>query len=347
MKVAVVGCGYWGKNLVRNFYALNALAVVCDSTESGRKTANEVAPGVLVVSSLEEVLANKEVNGVVIATPAEKHYAMAKQSIMAGKDVYVEKPLCLSDKEGEELINLAKSHSRILMVGHILQYHPCVEKIQEMVFSGQIGKLHYISSNRLNLGKIRQEENALWSFAPHDISVILSLTGNAIPQSVSCSGGAYIQSGIYDTTMTTMLFAHDVRAHIYVSWLNPFKEQKLTVVGSQGMLVFDDTKPWNEKLSFYKDYLKWDNGNVPVPSKIKGELIVVPEQEPLRKECQHFLDACNDRRVPKTDGNEGLRVLQTLNLAQRSLDRAGTPVTPSAIAPQPSYFVHPDRKSVV
>ncbi len=341
MKIAVIGCGAWGKNLVRNFYALGALAVVCDTTEAGRQTAKEIAPNASIVSSLEEVISNKEIHAVVIATPAEKHYSIAKQAILAGKDVYVEKPLCLSDKEGEELIKLASANSRILMVGHILQYHPYVEAIQEMVSSGKLGKLYYITSNRLNLGKIRQEENALWSFAPHDISVILSLTGNKLPKSVSCTGGDYLQMGICDTTLTTMLFEHDVRAHVYVSWLNPFKEQKLTVVGSKGMLVFDDTKPWNEKLYFYEEYLKWDSGTVPVPNKVKGQAIVIPEQEPLRKECQHFIDACINRKASKTDGNEGLKVLQTLNLAQRSLDRGGVPVSPSATEAQLPYFVHP------
>ena len=341
-KIAVIGCGYWGKNLVRNFHALGALSLVCDGAESGRKTASELAPGVPVVGSIDDVLARADINAIVLATPAETHYALAKRALLCGKDVYVEKPLCLSDAKGQELVAVAAAQGRILMVGHLLQYHPCVEAIQAMVVSGKMGKLQYITSNRLNLGKIRREENALWSFAPHDLSVILSLTGNQLPEKVTCSGGAYLQSGICDTTLTAMTFANGVRAHIYVSWLNPFKEQKLTVVGSLGMAVFDDTKPWAEKLLYYGDYLTWDKGPVPVPSQAKGEAIQLPEEEPLRKECQHFLDCCHTRCRPRTDGEEGVRVLQTLGMAQRSLDRHGEPVSSSGLplSVPPSFFVH-------
>jgi UDP-2-acetamido-3-amino-2,3-dideoxy-glucuronate N-acetyltransferase len=341
LNVAVIGCGYWGKNLVRNFHALNALAMVCDGTASGRKTAADLAPGVPVVSSLDDVLACAAVTAVVFATPAETHHALAKRALLSGRDVYVEKPLCLSDTEGRELVDTAAAQDRILMVGHLLQYHPCVTAMQEMVASGRLGKLFYITSNRLNLGKIRQEENALWSFAPHDLSVILSLTGDRLPETVTSSGGAYLQDGICDTTLTAMTFANGVRAHVYVSWLNPFKEQKLTVVGSLGMAVFDDTKPWAEKLLFYGHYLTWDKGALPVPSKAKGEAVIPTEEEPLRKECQHFLECCQTRFKPKTDGAEGLRVLQTLNMAQRSLDQNGVPVRPCVLSDaQPDYFVH-------
>ena len=340
-KVAVVGCGYWGKNLVRNFHALDALAMVCDGTENGRKTAVELAPEIPVVNAMDEILARVDISAVVFATPAETHYALARKALLAGKDVFVEKPLCLSDAEGKDLVDVAAEHGRILMVGHLLQYHPCVNAIQELLASGKLGKLHYITSNRLNLGKIRQEENALWSFAPHDLSVILSFTGNRLPETVVCTGGAYLNSGVCDTTLTAMRFANGVRAHVYVSWLNPFKEQKLTVVGSHGMVVFDDTKPWNEKLILYNNYLTWDNGAIPVPNKAKGEAIQLPEEEPLRNECRHFLDCCQNRHQPRTDGPEGLRVLQTLNLAQRSLDQGGQPVSQVVVAQPPAYFVHP------
>ena len=189
MKVltAVVGCGYWGKNIVRNFHSLGALGMVCDDSESGRKNAKEIAAEIHIEKSIDAALASPDITAIVLATPAETHYRIAKIALEAGKDVFVEKPLCLSDAEGKNLVALAQGKGAILMVGHLLQYHPCVRAIQEMLVNGQLGKLYHITSNRLNLGKIRQEENALWSFAPHDLSVILSMTGNEVPVSVSCT----------------------------------------------------------------------------------------------------------------------------------------------------------------
>ena len=201
----------------------------------------------------------------------------------------------------------------------------------------------YITSNRLNLGKIRQEENALWSFAPHDISVILSLAGHQLPDQVRCLGEAYLTNGVADTTLTILKFRGDLRAHIFVSWLNPFKEQKLTVVGSEGMVVFDDTRPWNEKLLLHRQYLLWTNGQVPTPKKNTGEFVVVPESEPLRNECLHFIESCRMRCAPRTDAGEGLRVLQVLHAAQQSLTHDGDGVCPAAAlrVPAADYFVHP------
>jgi UDP-2-acetamido-3-amino-2,3-dideoxy-glucuronate N-acetyltransferase len=219
--------------------------------------------------------------------------------------------------------------------------------LQSLLAEGELGKLHYITSNRLNLGKIRREENALWSFAPHDLSVILSLTGHQLPEQVVCTGESYLTHGIPDTTLTAMRFSGGVRAHVFVSWLNPFKEQKLTVIGSNGMAVFDDTRPWNEKLLLHRHYLTWTNGQIPTPTKTKGEPISLPESEPLRNECLHFLECCRDRRKPRTDGNEGLRVLQVLQAAQQSLEKNSAPIQ-SERTSQPSeprktvdYFVHP------
>ena len=177
------------------------------------------------------------------------------------------------------MLRTADKLGKILMVGHLLQYHPCVQALQAMVAKGELGKLNYITSNRLNLGKIRTEENALWSFAPHDISVILSLASGQMPDRVRCSGGEYLSLGVADTTLTALRFPGGLRAHIFVSWLNPFKEQKLTVVGSSGMAVFDDTKPWGEKLTIYRQYLTWTHGQVPTANKIQGELAAVPESE--------------------------------------------------------------------
>lgn len=341
-KIAVLGCGNWGKNLVRNVHALGALAMVYDPTEAGRALAKQTAPGTEVTDNLEKVLENKDVTAVVIAAPAGLHHKVAKAAFAAGKDVYVEKPLCLHIEEAKELVEISDKLGKVLMVGHLLQYHPCVQALHSLVDQGALGKLHYIVSNRLNLGKIRTEENALWSFAPHDISVILSLAGGQMLEQVRCGGGEYLNQGVADTTLTSMRFANGVRAHVFVSWLNPFKEQKLTVIGSSGMAVFDDTKPWAEKLVIYRDYLTWDH-QVPTANKIKAEPVTVPESEALRNECQHFIECCTQRRAPRTDGREGLRVLSVLQAAQRSLDSDGEAVDPASIvtAESPPYYRHP------
>ncbi len=348
--LALIGAGYWGKNLARNFNSLGALHTICDASEETVQKFAAEYEGVKGVTDPAELWKNDEITRVAIAAPAALHYDLAKQALEAGKDVFVEKPLCLDVNEAAELVDLAKQRNRVLMVGHLLQYHPCVEKMQALLAQGELGKLHYISSNRLNLGKIRKEENALWSFAPHDLSVILSLAGNILPEHIQSVGGAYLTPGVVDTTMTTMRFPGDIRAHVYGSWLNPFKEQKLTVVGSHGMMVFDDTKPWNEKLVIYRQHLVWSDGQTPVPNKTPGEPVEVPESEPLKRECAHFLDCCDGRLEPRTDGAEGLRVLSTLASAQASLEADGAAVATATgqvinavakIATENSAQVHP------
>ncbi len=327
--LALVGAGYWGKNLARNFHALGALHTLCDVNAPLLAGYGTDYAEVRRTADYAEVLADQAITRVAIAAPAVYHHKLAKAALEAGKDVYVEKPLCLEARDAAELVALADRLGRVLMVGHLLQYHPCVSRLQSLVAQGELGKIHYITSNRLNLGKIRREENALWSFAPHDISVILSLTGNHLPEQLRCSGGAYLNSGVADSTMTTLRFAGGVRAHIFVSWLNPFKEQKLTVVGSGGMVVFDDTLPWAEKLVLHRQYLTWANGQDPVAKKGTGTAIEVPQSEPLREECAHFLACCANRQAPRTDGHEGLRVLQVLQMAQKSLEQDGEAITPS------------------
>lgn len=321
--LALVGAGYWGKNLARNFHALGALNTLVDLSPKILETYGSEYHGVRKTRNVEELWSEREITMVVIAAPAMYHYRLAKEALMAGKDVFVEKPLCLDPTEAQELVTLAAECKLILMVGHLLQYHPLVQKLQQLTSSGELGALHYLTSNRLNLGKIRREENALWSFAPHDISVILSLAGNKLPEQIQCTGGAYISEGVADTTLTTMAFTGGLRAHVYVSWLNPFKEQKLTVVGSHGMAVFDDTRIWGEKLGIYRNYLKRDADQNHVPTKASVEYAVVPESEPLRAECEHFLVCCRLRTQPRTDGAEGLRVLQVLKSAQSRLDSHG------------------------
>jgi UDP-2-acetamido-3-amino-2,3-dideoxy-glucuronate N-acetyltransferase len=317
--VAVIGAGYWGKNLVRNFHQLGALHTICDHHTETLGNFKKLYPDVSVTSDYSAVLGNKEITKVVIATPAIFHYQNTKDALLAGKDVYVEKPFCLNSTEGEELVKLAEKQKRILMVGHLLHYHPCVERLQKCLKDGELGTLQYIVSNRLNLGSYRTEENALWNFAPHDISVILSLCNHQIPEKVYCMGGDYLTPNVADKAITLLSFSNGVRAHIFVSWLNPFKEQKLTVVGTKGMVVFDDTKPWGEKLNLFLNHVTW-NGNKPIANQVTPTNIDPLPQEPLKQECLHFLECCEKRTTPRTDGHEGLRVTKVLEAAQISLN---------------------------
>ncbi|MFY9607530.1 MAG: Gfo/Idh/MocA family oxidoreductase [Blastocatellia bacterium] len=320
-RLAVIGCGYWGKNLIRNFDALEVLAVVCDATPEGRTLAAEIAPNVDSVSNVERALATPEIEGVVIATPAETHYELARKALEAGKDVFVEKPLALTYEQGAHLVKLADDNKRMLMVGHVLEYHPAIQRLLELVRAGELGKIQYIYSNRLSLGKIRREENILWSFAPHDVAVILRLMGSLPFQVIAC-GGSYLQPNIADVTVTNLLFDNGVRAHIHVSWLHPFKEQRLVVVGSKKMASFDDVA---KQLVLYDQRVELQAGQ-PVPIKGKGEEVAFDSSEPLRLECQAFIDAITTRQAPLTDGNSGLRVLSVLQAAQRSLVMNGEPV---------------------
>jgi len=267
------------------------------------------------------VLGREDIDGVVIATPAETHYRLARESLLAGKHVYVEKPLVLDEQEGAELIGLAEKQRRTLMVGHLLHYHPVFEQLKDLVARGELGRINYIYSHRLNLGKIRREENILWSFAPHDISMILALAGEA-PEVVSATGGNYLHRKIADVTTTHLEFPSGLQSHIFVSWLHPFKEQKLVVVGDKKMAVFDDTLTWEDKLLLYPHEIHWQ-GNVPVPAKREPERVEIPKAEPLRRECEHFVACMSNGCRPSTDGEEGLRVLRVLNAAQRSLDHDG------------------------
>lgn len=316
-QVAVIGCGYWGKNLVRNFHQLGALTMVCDATEQGRAQAAQLAPGVPVVGSVDEITAS----AVVIATPAETHHELVLQALESGRDVFVEKPLALTYAHGEQLVRVAAERGRILMVGHVLEYHPAVVRLVELVRTGALGRLRYIYSNRLSLGKIRREENILWSFAPHDVAVILRLIGS-LPFQVAATGGSYVQPNIADVTVTDLLFDNGVRAHIHVSWLHPFKEQRLVVIGSQKMASFDDV---SKELVLYDQRVELREGE-PVPVRGEGERVAFAADEPLRLECRAFLDAIATRTPPVTDGASGLQVLQVLQAAQRSLVMNGEPV---------------------
>ena len=321
--LALIGAGYWGRNLARNFHELGALAMVCDASDEVLAAQSAACPGIRVTKSVEDVMSDARITRVAIAAPAARHYELALRSLQAGKDVFVEKPLALDVRHAEELRDVATRDGRILMVGHLLQYHPCFLAMRGMVRDGTLGELQYLTSNRLNLGKIRREENALWSFAPHDLSVIISLVGNRLPVAVRCMGESFLNHRVADVTLTAMRFEGGVDAHVFVSWINPFKEQKLTVIGSQAMMVFDDTKPWSEKLKLFRQPLVWDGGEVPLASKTDGEPVLVEESEPLHNECAHFLECCDKRLAPRTDADEGLRVLRVLQAAQCSLEAWG------------------------
>ncbi len=336
--IAIVGTGYWGKNLVRNFHSLGALHTICDTNIDTLQRFTEKYPDVHTATSFSEVLAHPDIRGVVIATPAETHASLAQEALLAGKDVFVEKPLCLDEREGGELNSLASKKGRILMVGHLLWYHPVVLKLKEMIDQGELGRIQYIYSNRLNLGKLRREENVLWSFAPHDISVIIGLI-NEMPTSIRAQGGNFLHQKIADTTMTLLNFASGIRAHIFVSWLHPFKEQKLVVVGDRKMAVFDDTVAWEEKLKIYPHSIEW-NKNIPVAHKAEGQNVEVEQDEPLRAECAHFLHCIATRQPPRTDGNEGLRVLRLLNCSQQSLEQERKVSLADSPRNEQNYFLH-------
>jgi len=319
--IAVIGSGYWGKNLVRNYYDLGVLKLICDKNETVLESFKKQYPEIDACFALNDVLSRDDIAGLVIATPAETHYTLAREALLAGKHVYVEKPLVLDEQEGEELIALAHERKRVLMVGHLLQYHPVFVRLKDLASKGELGRINYIYSHRLNLGKIRREENILWSFAPHDISMILALAGEE-PESVLTTGGNYLHKRIADVTTTHLDFPSGLRAHIFVSWLHPFKVQQLVVVGDRKMAVFNDTLPWPDKLLLYAHEIKWQD-NVPVPAKAEPERLEIPQAEPLRLECQQFLDAMSNGTNPVTDGREGLKVLEVLNASQRSLDENG------------------------
>ncbi|NQT13098.1 MAG: Gfo/Idh/MocA family oxidoreductase [Planctomycetes bacterium] len=315
-RVAVIGFGQWGKNLIRNFHELGVLSAICDSDPSRREKVREQYPGVDYVEQVGNLLRRDDIDAVVIATPAVTHFEIARRAIQADKDVYVEKPLALDPEEGETLVRLADQASRILMVGHILQYHPAVVALKEMMRSGDLGRIEYIYSNRLNIGKFRTEENILWSFAPHDISVILALLDEE-PCQVFARGGDYLSDNVADVTMSHFVFPSGTQAHIFVSWLHPFKEQRLVVVGSKKMVVFEDTA--EDKLLVYPHEVQWIN-RIPKAVKAESQVVDLLRAEPLRVECQHFLESVRKRTCPVTDGKEGLRVLRVLADCQRAME---------------------------
>jgi len=331
VRIGQIGVGAWGRNLLRNFCGLPDAEVVlaCDVDLQVPVRLGPQYPKVRWTDDPQEVL-SADLDAVVIATPPSTHYALAKEALEAGKDVFVEKPMTLSVDEGEDLVRIAEDGGRVLMVGHLMEYHPGIIKLKEYVDRGELGRIYYLYAARLNLGRVRREENALWSFAPHDISVALMLLGQD-PLWVTAVGQSYLQEGIEDVAFLTLHFPDGVMAQIHVSWLDPHKVRKLTVVGSTKMAVFDDTEP-AEMLRIYDkgvdashDYRSY--GEV---FSIRWGDIVIPRvqmAEPLSLECAHFLECVRERKSPKSDGRDGLRVLRVLEACQRSLEQRGTPVS--------------------
>jgi UDP-2-acetamido-3-amino-2,3-dideoxy-glucuronate N-acetyltransferase len=335
--IAVIGSGYWGRNLVRNFNELGVLHTICDCDIKILRSYQEQYPDKNFQTSCEAVYQNPAIDAVVIATPAETHYDVARNALLAGKHVFVEKPLSLKVIEAEDLNKLAKLKNLTLMVGHILLYHPAIIKLKEIIDTGELGRINYIYSNRLNLGKIRSEENILWSFAPHDISVILYLL-NEMPYQVAAHGGNYLNENIADVTMTMLSFKSGVKGHIFVSWLHPDKEQRLVIVGSKKMAIFNDTLT-EGKLQVHDKGVDWVNRQ-PVPRKNDSEIIPIDAYEPLKAECAHFLSSIEMKQIPKTGGENGIQVLKILNACEKSLITQGNPVNLNDLKLAVPYFTH-------
>lgn len=316
--IAAIGLGHWGRNLARNLSALGVLRAMYDADAATRARFAETYPEARAAERLDDVLGDPGIDGIMIASPAATHGEMVRRALDAGKHVFVEKPLCLDVAEANALKRQADHARRVLMVGHLLRYHPAFTALLDAVRAGRLGRLRYIYSNRLSLGKIRREENALWSFAPHDISMILALAGDRLPKQVSATGANYLTDHVADTTLSHMAFDSGLQAHVYVSWLHPYKDQRLVVIGDAGMAVFNDVAAGAEKLLFYPHKAGWD-GEVPLVDKAEAEAIPYEEAEPLRRECQAFLDAIAGRAAPPSDAAEGIRVLSVLDACQRSI----------------------------
>ena len=331
-RIACVGAGPWGRKLCQHFHELGALAFVCEPDPAARELAAQRWRDARVAADLTTALAGG-VDAVAIASPADTHGPLVREALLAGCDVLVEKPLCLSLAEGRELVALAEAHGRVLMVGHLLWYHPAVLRLQELVASGALGRIRYVHANRLSFGRIRRAEDVLWSFAPHDVSLILGLLGEQ-PDRIAASGASFVHEGVWDLAVASLGFPSGVRAHLLVSRLHPVKEQRLVVIGERRMAVFDDTAK-DVKLRLYPYEIEW-SGRMPVPRREDFEPILTGHAEPLLRECEHFLARIADRRPPRTDGREALRVLEVLDACQRKLTARSEPA-----APRPDgAFVH-------
>ncbi len=329
--VAVIGGGGWGKNHVRNFHQMPAcrLKTVCDLSEETLARHRAAYEGIATTTDAGEVFGDGEVDAVVVATHAPSHYELVCRALEAGKHVLVEKPMTLSPAEAEDLVARSEAAGRVLMVGHLLEYHPCVLYLKEMVSEGWLGDLRYAYCQRVNLGVVRKDENAWWSLAPHDVSIILFLFG-AEPVTVTAQGQAYLQPGVEDVVFAQLKFADGRMAHIHVSWFDPHKIRKLTLVGSEKMATFDDMEP-AEKVRVYDKGVDVVGSVVDFDQSLTlraGDILTpkIASGEPLRAECLHFLEAIEAGTTPRSDARDGLRVVRVLAAGQESLNEDGAPV---------------------
>jgi predicted dehydrogenase len=330
VSVGIVGLGYWGPNLLRtlNYTPRVWVKYGCDLDAGKREKLAKQYPDTHFTWDFGELLADDELNAVVVASPGPTHAPLVRQALLAGKDVFVEKPLALSPADAEELVELAAEKDRVLMVGHLLEYHPAVTRLKEIVDAGGLGEVFYVYTHRLNLGIVRPDENALWSLGPHDLSVSMYLLDRE-PVEAQAGGHSYLKRGIEDVVFGTLRFADGKIAHLHVSWLDPHKERKVTIVGSDKMAVFDDMSR-DEKLKLYDkgvakpeyesygEYMNLRFGDIVIPH--------IPNDEPLKLECEHFVECLVERKRPVSDGKSGLRVVRALDALQRSLDAGGRPV---------------------
>jgi predicted dehydrogenase len=323
VQVGVVGLGYWGPNLARNFDRLPGASLrwICDASEEARERWAPQFPGARATADLDDLLADPDLDAVVVATHVPSHPEIAVRALEAGKHCFVEKPLAQSVAEAERVVAAAEAAGRTLMVGHLLEYHPGVEKLREIAESGDLGDIHYIYSNRLNLGKLREDENALWSLGAHDVSVMLLLAGGEEPDGVTAVGESYMRPGVEDVVFCYLRFPSGLAAHLHLSWLDPHKERRFTVVGSRRMATFDDMeierkvtvydKGFDQDFSSYGEYIA-RSGDVWSPH--------VSNEEPLRIECRHFIECVHDGRPPRSGADSGLRVVRVLEALQQSLE---------------------------
>jgi predicted dehydrogenase len=322
LRVAVAGLGYWGPNLARNFAALPncELAWCCDASEDARGRLAPMFPSARFTGELDDVLADESVDAVALATPVPTHATLARRVLEAGKHCFVEKPLAQTVADAESAVAAARAADRVLMVGHLLEYHPAVVKLKQLIDDGELGELRYLYGNRLNLGKLRADENALWSLGAHDVSVVLRLVGED-PVSVEARGESYVRDGVEDVVFCYLRFPSGVAAHLHLSWLDPHKERRFTVVGAERMATFDDMAPEGKIAVYDKGFDARPRGYGEYISR-SGEIFMprLETGEPLRAECEHFVECVRTGATPISDGESGLRVVRVLEGLQDSLD---------------------------
>ncbi|MEM8495147.1 MAG: Gfo/Idh/MocA family oxidoreductase [Planctomycetota bacterium] len=325
--VALVGLGYWGKNLARVFNQLGVLCAVVDASAERRARFSEQYPEAASYASVDEVLGDPAVSAIAVATPPRTHAIIARRALRAGRDVYVEKPLCYELAEAETLRELSDRLGHRLMVGHLLRYHPAFVALEAIVTRGELGEVRYLETRRTNLGRVTTERSVLWNFAPHDLSLILSLAGNRTPDTVRCEGVGVVSGSACDAATLTLRFSEPkIVAQAYVGWLNPIKEARLSVAGTVGAAVFDDTRPWPEKLQRFDGHHPEEDPRVAIDNRTAPAWVAVPQGEPLLAEAEHFVTCCRHQRTPRTGADEGVRVMATLDAAQRSLGSGGAEV---------------------